>query len=251
MKRALTWLGFLGLAVAVGVATAGDAPKMSLDQAPPEARAALLKLAGGAQILAVQREKERGIELYEAEWKVNGKEAEAKVMANGDLVEMEEEIDAAALPEAVKAVVTKHFPAGAKIECERVTMLVYEIEGKVNGKEKEIAVLPTGKMLGKGKEKDDHDDGDDDDDGGDDDENEQRVSLDQLPPAVKATILAEAKGAQIKEIERENTKAGAVYEAEWVENDRQVEIKVAPDGKVLKRQVEQDDDDDGDDDDDK
>lgn len=247
MRRALMPLAFSGLAAVVGVATAGDAPKMSLDQAPPEARAALLKLAGGAQIVAVEREKEGGVELYEAEWKVNGKEAEAKVMANGDLVEMEEEIDAAALPAAVKAVVAKHFPAGAKIECEKVTMLVYEIEGKVNGKEKGIAVLPTGKMLGKGHEKDDDDDGDDDDDDGDDGENEQAVSIDQVPAPVKATILAEAKGAQVKEIERETTKAGVVYEAEWVENGHDVEIKVAPDGKLLKRQVEQEDDADDDD----
>ncbi len=106
--------------------------------------------------------------------------------------------------------------------------------------------MPTGKILGRGLE------GDDDDDD-DDDENEQGVSLDQLPPAVKATILAEAKGAQVREIERENTKNGVVYEAEWVENGHEVEIQVAPDGKLLGRQVEQEDDadDDEEDDDDK
>ncbi|MGQ9651314.1 MAG: PepSY-like domain-containing protein [Phycisphaerae bacterium] len=245
MKRALTWLGFVGLAVAVGVATAGDARKLSLDQIPAEARQMLLTLADGVMIGGVERDKEHGMELYEAEWKkADGLEAEAKVMANGDLVEMKQEIDAAALPPNVKTVVAKRFPAGAKLECEKVTLLMYEIQAKVNGKERSILVLPTGKILGKALERDDDDD--------DDDENEQRVSLDQLPPAVKATILAEAKDAQIKKIQRENTKAGAVYEAEWVENGHKVEIKVAPDGKVLKRQVEQDDDDDdGDDDDDK
>jgi uncharacterized membrane protein YkoI len=247
MKRALTLLGFIGLAVAVGVATAGDARKLSLDQIPAEAREMLVTLADGATIAAVERDKEHGIELYEAEWKkADGLEAEAKVMANGDLVEMEEETDAAALPANVKAAVAKRFPAGAKLECEKVTLLMYEIEAKVNGKERSILVLPTGKILGRGLE------GDDDDDD-DDDENEQGVSLDQLPPAVKATILAEAKGAQVREIERENTKNGVVYEAEWVENGHGVEIKVAPDGKLLGRQVEQEDDadDDEEDDDDK
>jgi len=245
MKRTLTLLSFVALAVAVGVVMAGDARKLSLDQIPAEARETLLHLADGAQIVAVEREKERGVELYEAEWRVNGKEAEAAVTASGDLVKMEQEVDAAALPDAVKATAAKHFPAEAKLECDKMTMVVYEIEAKVNGKEKEILVLPTGKMLGKGKEKDD-----DDDDDGDDGEDEQRVSLDQLPPAVKATILAEAKGAQIKEIGRETTKNGAVYEAEWVENGHDVEIKVAPDGKLLKREVEQEDDADDDDDDD-
>lgn len=230
------------MAVAVGVATAGDARKLSLDQIPAEAREMLLTLADGATIAAVERDKEHGIELYEAEWeKADGLEAEAKVMANGDLVEMEEEIDAAALPASVKAAVAKRFPAGAKLECEKVTLLMYEIEAKVNGKERSILVLPTGKILGKGLE------------GDDDDEKEQGVSLDQLPPAVKATILAEAKGAQVREIERENTKNGMVYEAEWGENGHEVEIKVAPDGKLLGRQVEQEDDadDEEEDDDDK
>ncbi|MBN1509656.1 MAG: PepSY-like domain-containing protein [Sedimentisphaerales bacterium] len=246
MKRTLTLLSLVALAVAVGVVMAGDARELSLDQIPAEAREALLHLAGGAQIVAVEREKEHGMELYEAEWKKgDGLEAEAKVMASGDLVEMEEEIDAAALPANVKAAVAKRFPAGAKLECEKVTLLMYEIEAKVNGKERGILVLPTGKILGKALEGDD----DDDDDDGDDGEDEQRVSLDQLPPVVKATILAEAKGAKIKEIERETTKNGAVYEAEWVENGHDVEIKVAPDGKILKREVEQEDDADDDDDD--
>ncbi len=245
MKRTLTLLSLVALAVTVGVVMAGDARKLSLDQIPAEAREALLHLAGGTQIVAVEREKEHGMELYEAEWKKgDGLEAEAKVMANGDLVEMEEEIDAAALPANVKAAVAKRFPAGAKLECEKVTMLMYEIEAKVNGKERGILVLATGKILGKALEGDD-----DDEDDGDDGEDEQRVSLDQLPPAVKATILAEAKGAQIKEIERETTRNGAVYEAEWVENGHDVEIKVAPDGKLLKREVEQEDDADDDDDD--
>ncbi len=125
MKRALTWLGFIGLAVAVGVATAGDARKLSLDQIPAEAREMLVTLADGATIAAVERDKEHGIELYEAEWKkTDGLEAEAKVMANGDLVEMEEETDAAALPANVKAAVAKRFPAGAKLECEKVTLLM-------------------------------------------------------------------------------------------------------------------------------
>lgn len=242
MKRALTLLGFVGLAIAVAVATAGDAPKTTLGQIPAEARATLRKLADGASITAVEREKENGMELYEAEWKVNGgKEVEAKVTAGGDLVEMEEEIDADALPTNVKAVVAKHFPAGAKLECAKVTMVLYEIEAKINGKEKEILVSATGKIFGKD---DDGDDDDDDDDG----EDEQKVSLDQVPEAVKATILAEAKGATVKEIERETKNGQTVYEAEWVENGQEVEIKVASDGTLVKREVDQDDDADDDDD---
>jgi hypothetical protein len=81
---------------------------------------------------------------------------------------------------------------------------------------------------------------------GDDDEN---VNLDDLPAAVKATILKEANGATIKEIEREKGKDGKiVYEAEWIENGKEVEITVAEDGTLLERE-EEDADDDADDDD--
>lgn len=231
-----------GLGMVVGIAVAGDDGKMSLDQVPAKAREALKKLAGGAQITAVERDKEHGMVVYEAEWSVNGKEAEAAVTAEGDLVEMEEEIDASALPPKVKDVVAKEFPGATKLEYEKVMVVFYEIEAKLNGKEKEILVATSGKIMG--REEDD----DDDDDDGDDGEDEQEISLDQVPAAVKATILAEAKGAQIKEVERETKSGKTVYEAEWVEDGKEIEVKVAADGTLLKKEIEEEDDDDDDDD---
>jgi len=241
MRRRWTLVGLVGLGMVVGVAIAGDDAKMSLDQVPAKAREALQKLAGDAQITGVERESEHGMVLYEAEWAVNGREAEAKVTADGDLIEMEEEIDARDLPPNVKAVVAKEFPAAATLECEKAMVVVYEIEAKINGKEKEILVLPSGKIIRKGEE-------DEDDDDDDDGEDEEEISLDQAPAAVKATILAEAKGATIKEVERETKNGQVVYEAEWVENGQEIEIKVASDGTLLKREIEDNDDDDGDDD---
>ena len=233
MRRRWTVLGLVGLGMVVGLAVAGDDnddEKIALDQVPAAAREALLKLAGDAKITEVEREKEDGLVLYEAEWSVNGKEAEASVTANGDLVEQEEEIDLGALPPRGKSVVAKKFPAGAKLECERVLMVVYEIEAKINGKEKEILVLPSGKILG-------HDDGDDGDE-----EDEEEISRAEAPAAVQATILAQAKGAKIKEVERETEDGRTVYEAEWEENGQEIEITVAPDGTLLEREIEDDGD---------
>ena len=82
------------------------------------------------------------------------------------------------------------------------------------------------------------------------DEDEEEISLDQVPAAVKATILAEAKGAPIKEVEREIKNGRTVYEAEWVVNGQEIEIKVAPDGTLLKREIEEEGDEEDDDDDD-
>jgi uncharacterized membrane protein YkoI len=232
-------LVLIGLGLVAGMAIAGNDENISLSQVPAKAREALLKLAKGAQITEVEREKEHGMIFYEAEWKVNGREKEAKVTAEGALVELEEKIRPKNVPAAVKKVVAKEFPAGAKVKYERVMIVVYEVEGKVNGKEKEILILPTGKIHGREEGDDDNDD--DDDDG---EENEVDVTLDQVPAAVKATILAEAKGVSIKEIERESKKGKAVYEAEWMEDGKEIEIKVSSDGKLLKREIEEEDDDD-------
>ncbi len=77
-------------------------------------------------------------------------------------------------------------------------------------------------------------------------EQEQEVSIEQVPAAVKATILAQ--GGTIEEIEAETENGQTVYEAELIIDGQEVEIEVAADGTLLSRKVD-DDDDDGDDDD--
>jgi uncharacterized membrane protein YkoI len=151
-----------GLSVLGVVAVVQGGGRIALDQLPVAAREALIQLAGGATITEVEQENKHGMALYEAEWKVNGHEAEAVVTADGHLVEMEEEIDASALPPNVAAVVAQQFPGATNIEYEKVMVTVYEIEAKINGVEKEIQVLATGKIIGQEEE---------DDDGADDDDN--------------------------------------------------------------------------------
>jgi uncharacterized membrane protein YkoI len=77
----------------------------------------------------------------------------------------------------------------------------------------------------------------------DDDESEEQLTLAQVPPAVRATIENEAKGGNIAEIERE-TKGGKVtYEVEIIKDGKELEIEIAADGSVLRREAETDDDD--------
>jgi len=80
------------------------------------------------------------------------------------------------------------------------------------------------------------------------DEHEKKVTIDQVPEAVRATILKEAGKNKIEEIEEETKNGVTVYEAEWHEGGKEVEIKVAADGKLLKKEIEDDDEDDDDDD---
>lgn len=80
------------------------------------------------------------------------------------------------------------------------------------------------------------------------------VSIDAVPAAVRATILAQAGGNAVDEIEMETENGRTVYEAEVVIDGRKVEIEVAEDGTLLGQDADDDedaadDDEDADDDD--
>ncbi len=133
---------------------------IAVDKIPGPARKALQRLAGDAKIVKAGREKEDGVLIYEAEWAVNGAAHEAAVTADGALIETEEVISAEKAPAAVQAAIAKHFGT-AKVVVEKKMIVVYEVEAKVGGKEKELLIFPTGRLH---DEHGDHDDDDDDDD---------------------------------------------------------------------------------------
>lgn len=151
----------VGAVVACGALTLSVwAAAVTIDQFPAKAREALQKLAGDNQIIEVESEKEGGVQMYEAAWKAGGVVHEAEVTADGVLVEMEEGVRAEDLPEAVKAAAEQALTGAPKIHYEKHTYVVYEVEGKVDGKNKEIVISPTGKV--KGGEDEEGDDDDDD-----------------------------------------------------------------------------------------
>ena len=121
---------------------------LTIDQIPETARAALLKLAGGAKIVKAGSDKEHGVIVYEAEWERDGVQHDAAVTAEGALVETEETLSADKAPAAVLAMIAKYFANDAKVVVKKKMIVVYEIEAVVDGKEKEIAVFPTGRMHG-------------------------------------------------------------------------------------------------------
>lgn len=71
-------------------------------------------------------------------------------------------------------------------------------------------------------------------------EDEEKLTVDQLPAAVKATLQASAKGAPLSEFEREHKKGKTVYTAEipGTEKGTVIEFTVAEDGTLLKTETE-------------
>jgi len=128
----------------------------ALDRIPAKAREALLKHARGAKFTEVERETVWGVVFYEAEWMVNGRKHEAKVTTDGALAELEETVDAKSVPASVRKAASKVFPKSAKLKFEKKMIVLYEVEAKVDGKEREVLISMSGQVHG------DH--GDDDDD---------------------------------------------------------------------------------------
>jgi len=69
-------------------------------------------------------------------------------------------------------------------------------------------------------------------------ESEEEISLAECPAPVKATLTKEAKGGTIKEIEKEVEDGKTLYEAEIVIDGKEYEVKVAPDGKLLSKELD-------------
>lgn len=69
-------------------------------------------------------------------------------------------------------------------------------------------------------------------------EKEEKVSIDKVPAAVKATITAE--GGKIEDIAREGEGDKTVYEADVVKDGKEIELRVGPDGKLISRKIEGD-----------
>ena len=118
---------------------------VELAKVPPMVRSALEKYAAGGQIKEVGVEKDDGVTYYEADYEVSGVEHSVKVTEAGDLVEMEQKIEAASLPAAAAAAIGKKYP-GSKIEgAESVQITIYEVAIQTKkGKKKEVKVFASG-----------------------------------------------------------------------------------------------------------
>jgi uncharacterized membrane protein YkoI len=83
---------------------------------------------------------------------------------------------------------------------------------------------------------------------GESEENSVKMSIDEVPTAVRATFEREAGGAPITNVEREDEGGKAVYEAEFTSGGKKWSVEVDESGKVLEK--EEEDDKEGQDDDD-
>ena len=147
--------------------------------------------------------------------------AVAMVAAGGPL-SPKEKLSLDQVPAAVRETILREAAGHPLKEIERKTKdgaTLYEAEWLVDDKEIEIKVDPEGKLLSRAVE--------------------EKVSLDEVPAAVRETILKESAGAPLKELERETKEGETLYEAEWLAGTTKIEIKVDSRGTVVRRKAKE------------
>jgi uncharacterized membrane protein YkoI len=160
-------------------------------------------------------------------------------MAGGDV-----EVSIDAVPAAAKATILAQAQGNVIQEIEAETengVTVYEAEVLIDGKETDILVAADGTLLGTEVDDEDEEAGDDEEE--DEDEADVKVSLADLPDAVRATLDEVAPGAEIKDLELETEDGRSQYAVDAVIDGQVFDIEIAPDGTLLQKELEAEDDD--------
>jgi hypothetical protein len=79
----------------------------------------------------------------------------------------------------------------------------------------------------------------------DEEEQESAISLDKAPQAVQDTINKEAGADVVKDIDVITKGDETIYKAEWTENGKEIDLKVASDGKIISKQSDEADEEKG------
>ena len=159
----------MGLVVA-GALTVGAAGvwaaaeiEVALDKVPEPARKMLeeihdsqnqvarrfLKDAGAEKvgpITRVTKDKEDGVDTYQAEWQMGPMDHSATVTDSGAVIEVQAELPAARVPAAVTKAIADKFGKDAEASYSRVTTFTWDVELTSGGKTHYVTVLPTGKI---------------------------------------------------------------------------------------------------------
>ena len=140
-----------GLTLLLAVTLRAEETKIKRSDLPPAVEKTVTEQSKGATVKGFAKEVENGKTIYEAELTVNGHGKDIAMDAQGNVVEIEEEVDIATLPAAVKEGLTKAAGKGTVTKVESLTkkgkLVAYEAVVKTGSKNSEIQVGPDGKKL--------------------------------------------------------------------------------------------------------
>jgi dienelactone hydrolase len=158
MHRSVLLLGAIALFVVVGTRSVrAQEEAVPLDKIPKAVMEALLSKFPKAKIDTCTRAKELGAIVYDIEFlQQNGRKGEADIKENGTYINYEKQIDAKALPKAVRDAIEKRYPKSTLKEIMEETEVTLKNErlsafevilATADRKEVEVRVSPDGKIL--------------------------------------------------------------------------------------------------------
>jgi len=123
---------------------------ITMEDLPPAVRQTVEEQSKGATIRGLVKEVEGGRTVYEVEMKVDGRGKDVSISATGAVLEVEEEVELASLPEAARAAIEKAAASGQITKVEKVTArkrTAYEAQVRKQGKRSEVKVSEDGRLL--------------------------------------------------------------------------------------------------------
>jgi hypothetical protein len=153
MKRIFGISLLTALLLAASMANAQEEKKVRRNQLPAAVEKTVAAESQGATIKGFSREVEKGKTYYEAELSINGHGKDILMDTKGNIVEVEEQVDLATLPQAVQDALNKAAGTGTIEMVESLTkngkLVAYEGHVKRGKKRSEIQVGPNGEKLKK------------------------------------------------------------------------------------------------------
>jgi uncharacterized membrane protein YkoI len=145
-------LSFAACALLAGSALAQETERPArMRDLPQVVQATVREQSKGAVVRGLSIETEKGQTFYEASLKIKGRIRDVLIDANGNVVEIEDQVTLASLPPAARAEIVKQAGKGRILMIESVTknnaIVAYEAHVKTAGKISEIKVDPDGKPL--------------------------------------------------------------------------------------------------------
>jgi uncharacterized membrane protein YkoI len=145
-------------------ATAPAAEKIPLDKVPAKIMAAIKGRFPGAELTSVEKETEEGQVVYDIELKHEGRKYEMDIKADGTIIEIEKEVAAKDLPEAVTKALEAKYPKATITEIMEVNKVMGKTETPdhyevllvtADQKKLEVTVSLDGKSIKGGKAEED------------------------------------------------------------------------------------------------
>lgn len=157
IKRVLPVLFLATSLMVFGIAQASE-KKVKMKDLPKAVQKTVEEQSQGATVSGLSKEVEHGKTYYEVELKVKGHGKDILIDAAGAIVEVEEEVAMASLPQAVKTAIEAKAGKGKIVKVESITknnaLVAYEAQVNTAGKKSEIKVGPDGKSMDNENEED-------------------------------------------------------------------------------------------------